>query len=112
MRYFGVVGMLMLSLATPLTANGQVITTPVENLGKANAQQPGSQVNLKDLTSDPDYLKEVSLSPELRDSSATQKNPQGFRAISVPEPGALALTGLALAWTIGSIRKARKQRAE
>lgn len=43
---------------------------------------------------------------------AAQLGVDNIRAIAVPEPAALALTGLALAWTIGSLRKSRKQRAE
>lgn len=43
---------------------------------------------------------------------AAQLGVDNIRAISVPEPAALVLTGLALAWTIGSLRKTRKQRAE
>ncbi len=43
---------------------------------------------------------------------AAQLGVDNVRAIAVPEPGALALTGLVIAWTVGSLRKARKPKAE
>ena len=43
---------------------------------------------------------------------AAQLGVDNIRALAVPEPGALALTGLVLAWTIGSLRKARKPKPD
>lgn len=57
-----------------------------------------------------DASVDIGLPPPVEPALPTEI--PNLRAISVPEPGALALTGLALAWAIGSLRKARAPRPE
>jgi hypothetical protein len=100
-------------LAATSLAKAQVISAPVEKSDKSTGKSFGPGIEVKPLPTDPDTFAEIPQALVANDASPlVPKSTGGFRAISVPEPGALALTGLALAWTIGSLRKARKQRAE
>ncbi len=88
----------------PLDSAGMVAVNGPPSLASVLA---GGNGEMRILHNPNDDLNGASTPP-----IAAQLGVDNVRAISVPEPGALALTGLVIAWTVGSLRKARKAKAE
>lgn len=110
MQMWIVVGVFALSAIFASPARGQIISSPPTNgppIDQPKSQWsdhlPGSSELPPPLTSD---------SPDPIIIPPAPREPSGFRVLSVPEPGALVLTGLMIAWAAGGIRKARKRSAE
>ena len=121
MRLLSTLGALALLLAGS-SANaqvvaGQIVEAPDNRTGQPLPNGLSDDVSridkgLPGITGQPSDMSAIDPFNSAVKPTPPQHEGEKFRAIAVPEPGALALTGLALAWAVGSVRKARKSRAE
>jgi hypothetical protein len=101
--------------ANPLDGLWRQIVFPLDANGQNSTMAGGLPASLSNARADElPWLKDISQfdRKETKTETAKPATDDGIKVVRVPEPGAIGLTGLALAWAIGSVRKARKQRSE